>query len=190
LVPEKLRAIKPPPRPATKISSGAKLAFAVVLCTVLSLLFPVGAPLFFSLFLGVAVREAKIKTFSTLIENVFLYGATMFLGILLGVMCEAKTILDPKVILLLVLGILALFLSGVGGIIGGYVIYLISGRKLNPVTAIAGVSCVPSTAKVAQKEVTKAAPGVIILPEALGANIAGVITTAILTALYVMLITK
>jgi oxaloacetate decarboxylase beta subunit len=190
LVPEKLRAIKPPPRPTAKISSGAKLAFAVVLCTVLSFLFPVGAPLFFSLFLGVAVREAKIKTFSTLIENVFLYGATMFLGILLGVMCEAKTILDPKVILLLVLGILALFLSGVGGIIGGYVLYIVSGRKLNPVTAIAGVSCVPSTAKVAQKEVAKVAPGVIILPEALGANIAGVITSAILTALYVMLITK
>jgi oxaloacetate decarboxylase beta subunit len=190
LIPEKLRAIKPPPRPLTKISSGAKLAFAVVLCTVLSFLFPVGAPLFFSLFLGVAVREAKIKTFTTLIENVFLYGATMFLGILLGVMCEASTILNPKVILLLVLGVLSLFLSGLGGIIGGYVAYLVSGRKINPVVAIAGVSCVPSTAKVAQKEVNKVASGVMILPEALGANIAGVITTAIITALYVMLISK
>jgi oxaloacetate decarboxylase beta subunit len=187
LIPAKLRAIKPQPRPSLNITSGEKLAFAVVICTVLSLLFPVGAPLFFSLFLGVAVRESGIKTFSTLIENVFLYGSTMFLGILLGVMCEASTILDPKVVLLLVLGVLALFLSGVGGIIGGYVAYIVSGRKINPVIAIAGVSCVPSTAKVAQKEVSKVSPGSIILPEALGANISGVITTAILTGIYVSL---
>lgn len=53
---------------------------------------------------------------------------------------------------------------------------------------IAAVSCVPSTAKVAQKEVSNITPGAIILPEALGANICGVITTAILTGIYVTLV--
>ncbi len=187
LIPEKLRAIKLPPRPTVKITSAEKLAFAVVVCTVLCLLFPTAAPLFFSLFLGVAVREAGLKVFSSLIENVFLYGATMFLGILLGIMCEASTILDPKVILLLVLGILALLISGVGGVIGGYCAYFFSGRKINPVIGIAGVSCVPSTAKVVQKEVSKANPRSIVLPEALGANISGVITSAIITGIYMSL---
>ncbi|AHF89291.1 Na+-transporting methylmalonyl-CoA/oxaloacetate decarboxylase subunit beta [Opitutaceae bacterium TAV5] len=188
LIPAKLRGLKMPARPVAKITSGEKLAFAVVACTVLCLLFPSAAPLFFSLFLGVAVREAGLKVFSSMIESVFLYGATMFLGVLLGIMCEASTILDPKVVLLLILGILSLLLSGVGGIIGGYVAYLASGRKINPVIGIAGVSCVPSTAKVVQKEVSKARPDVIVLPEALGANISGVITTAILTGIYVTLI--
>ena len=50
---------------------------------------------------------------------------------------------------------------------------------------IAAVSCVPTTAKVAQKSVSAVAPGVIILPHALGANISGVITTAIIAATYV-----
>ena len=50
---------------------------------------------------------------------------------------------------------------------------------------IAGVSCVPTTAKVVQKMATDANPGVMILPHALGANIRGVITTAILTGIYV-----
>jgi oxaloacetate decarboxylase beta subunit len=188
LIPEKLRAIKLPPRPKVKITSGEKLAFAVVACTVLCLLVPSAAPLFFSLFLGVAVRESGLKFFSNLIENVFLYGATMFLGVLLGIMCEAATILDPKVIMLLVLGVLSLLISGVGGVIGGYCAYYFSGRKINPVIGIAGVSCVPSTAKVAQKEVSKANPHSIVLPEALGANISGVITTAIITGIYVSLI--
>lgn len=188
LVPAKLRALKLPPRRQVKVTSTEKLAFAVIGCTVLCLLFPSAAPLFLSLFLGVGVREAGLKYFVQVIDGPLLYGATLFLGLILGVLCEASTILDPKVLVLLVLGIIALLLSGVGGIIGGYIAYLVSGRKINPVIGIAGVSCVPSTAKVAQKEVSNVAPDVIILPEALGANISGVITSAILTGIYVTLV--
>jgi oxaloacetate decarboxylase beta subunit len=188
LVPAKLRAIKMPQRPLVKVTSNEKLAFAVIGCTVLCLLFPSAAPLFLSLFVGVAVRESGLKYFVQVIDGPLLYGATLFLGLILGVLCEASTILDPKVLILLVLGIIALLLSGVGGIVGGYLAYLLSGRKVNPVIGIAGVSCVPSTAKVAQKEVSHVAADVIILPEALGASISGVITSAILTGIYVTLV--
>lgn len=71
---------------------------------------------------------------------------------------------------------------------GGYIMYFITGGKFNPVIGIAGVSCVPTTAKVAQKSVTEANPQSIILPEAIGANISGVITTAIIAGLYITLI--
>ena len=188
LVPAKLRGLKMPAKPIVKVTSDEKLTFAVVTCMVLCLLFPSAAPLFLSLFVGVAVREAGLQYFVAFIDGPVLYGATMFLGLLLGVLCEASTILDPKVLILLVLGILALLLSGIGGIIGGYLAYFFSGRKINPLIGIAGVSCVPSTAKVAQKEVSKVTPDAIILPEALGANISGVITTAILTGIYVTIV--
>ena len=82
----------------------------------------------------------------------------------------------------------ALGLSGVGGIIGGYFMYFVTGGKFNPVIGIAGVSCVPSTAKVAQKCVTKANPNAIIMHYALGVNIFGVITTAIIAAIYISLL--
>ena len=188
LIPAKLRGLKMPAKRTLVVTSDEKLTFAVVGCAVLCLLFPSAAPLFLSLFLGVAVREAGLKYFMAVIDGPLLYGATLFLGLLLGVLCEASTILEPKVLTLLILGIIALLLSAVGGILGGYAAYFFSGRKINPVIGIAGVSCVPSTAKVAQKEVSKINPGAIILPEALGANICGVITTAILTGIYVTLI--
>jgi oxaloacetate decarboxylase beta subunit len=188
LIPAKLRGLKMPAKTTVKVTSDEKLAFAVVGCAVLCLLFPSAAPLFLSLFVGVAVREAGLKYFMAVIDGPLLYGATLFLGLLLGVLCEASTILDPKVLLLLVLGIIALLLSAVGGIMGGYVAYYVSGRKINPVIGIAGVSCVPSTAKVAQKEVSKVTPDAVILPEALGASICGVITSAILTGIYVTVI--
>lgn len=188
LVPPKLRALPMVEKKVLMVTSAEKLAFAVVGCSVLCLLFPVAAPLFFSLFIGVAVREAGLQYFVDFIGGPLLYGATLFLGLTLGVLCEANTILNPKVLLLLVLGILALLLSGIGGIAGGYIVYFLSGRKFNPVIGIAGVSCVPTTAKVAQKSVSEVAPNVVILPVALGANISGVITTAILTGIYVTII--
>ena len=188
LVPEKLRGLKMPPKPVVKITADEKLTFAVIACTVLCLLFPSAAPLFLSLFVGVAVREAGLSVFVNILDGPILYGATMFLGLLLGALCEASTILNPKVLVLLVLGILALLLSAIGGLCGGYLAYFFSGRKINPVIGIAGVSCVPSTAKVAQKEVSKVRADAIILPEALGANISGVITSAILTGIFVTLV--
>ena len=188
LIPKKLRAIKidkSNEKQKKAISASTKLAAAAILCVVLCLLFPVASPLFFSLFLGIAVKEAKLTHIHEFISGPLLYGSTFFLGLTLGVLCEAHLLLDPRILKLLVLGILALLFSGIGGIGGGYIMYFITKGNFNPTIGIAGVSCVPSTAKVAQKEVTKANPNSMILPEALGANICGVITSAIIAGLYI-----
>jgi carboxybiotin decarboxylase len=188
LIPARLRGIAMPPGKPRTITSGQKLAFAVVISTLLCLLFPVAAPLFLSLFLGVAVREAGIIQFQELLSTVVLYGATFFLGLTLGALCEASTLLDPVVLKLLLLGMLALLVSGIGGIIGGYVLYYATGGKVNPVIGIAGVSCIPTTAKVAQKIATKANPDAIVMPAALGASISGVITSAIIAGAFVAML--
>ena len=188
LIPKRLRGIPMPVGDGPKITSGQKLVFAVAICTLLCLLFPVAAPLFLSLFVGVAVRESGLVNFQNLIGETFLYGATFFLGLTLGILCEASTLLDPVVLKLLLLGCLALLLSGIGGIMGGYVLYFWYRGKYNPMIGIAGVSCVPTTAKVVQKIATEANPGVMIMPHALGANISGVITTAILAGVYVAML--
>jgi oxaloacetate decarboxylase beta subunit len=188
LVPARLRAIQMPAEKLRPISSGEKMVFAVIACVLFSLLFPVAAPLFLSLFLGVIVRESGLTYFYDLFSNQVLYGATFFLGLVLGVLCEAGTILDPKVLILLILGILALTFSAIGGLIGGYALYWFSGGKYNPVIGIAAVSCVPTTAKVAQKIVSHDNPNAIILPHALGANISGVITSAVFAAILISLL--
>lgn len=189
LIPKKLIGLKmPPEKPRKPITSGQKIVFAAVASAVLSFLFPVASPLIFSLFLGITIRESGLEKFQYIVSEIVLYGSTLMLGLLLGVLCEAETIMKPEVLPLLLLGILSLLLSGIGGIIGGYAMYFLSGRKFNPVIGLAGVSCVPSCAKVAQKCVAKVNPGSIIMPSALGANICGVITTAIIAAVYMSLI--
>jgi sodium ion-translocating decarboxylase beta subunit len=188
LIPKQMRGIKMDLKGIPKVSKNEKIAFSVITCTVLCFLFPVAAPLFMSFFVGVIIRESNIVPFRKFIEGPILYGSTFFLGLLLGVLCEAGTILNPKVLPLLVLGITALFLSGIGGIAGGFILYFFSKGKFNPVIGIAGVSCIPSTAKVAEHEVQKIDPRIIILPYALGASISGVITSAIIAGIYITLL--
>jgi oxaloacetate decarboxylase beta subunit len=186
LVPQRLRMIKmPPEKPRAPITSTEKIVFAVIACVVLSLLFPVAAPLIISLFLGVIVRESGLIHFQEMLAGPVLYGATFFLGLLLGVLCEANTILSPEVLILLVIGMTALLFSGIGGLIGGYILWFATGGKFNPVIGIAAVSCVPTCAKVAQKVVSEANPDSIVMPHALGASISGVITSAIFASIFI-----
>lgn len=188
LVPRHIRGIKMPPEKAHHITSAEKIVFAVIAAISLCLLFPVASPLFMSLFLGVIIRESGLTHYHELLSGPVLYGSTLFLGLLLGVLVEASTILNPDVLILLIIGILALTFSGFGGLMGGYVLYFMSGKKYNPVIGIAGVSCVPTTAKVAQKTVAEVTPDAIIMPHALGASISGVITSAIFAAVLITVV--
>ncbi|MGF1613702.1 MAG: sodium ion-translocating decarboxylase subunit beta [Gammaproteobacteria bacterium] len=190
MVPKHIIGLRMPPEKTREITSGEKVVFAVIACTVLSLLFPVAAPLFLSLFLGVIIRESDLGHYAETFGGPILYSATFFLGLLLGVLVEANTILDQRVVLLLILGILALLFSGIGGLLGGYALYFLTGKKYNPVIGIAGVSCVPTTAKVAQKIVSAETPDAIVLPHALGASISGVITSAIIASILIAVVSQ
>jgi sodium ion-translocating decarboxylase beta subunit len=185
MIPKKLRGTTMDVSSIPQISRSEKFAFAIIACTVLCLLFPVAAPLLASFFVGLAIKEAGITRYTEFLSGPLLYGSTFFLAFVLGSLLSAETILDPKVGLLLVLGIVALTISGIGGLAGGLIAYKLSKGKINPLIGIAAVSCVPTTAKVAQKCAFQANKKCMILPFAMGPNVAGVITTAIIAGIYI-----
>ena len=190
MVPKKYRGIDMYAE-VPEVSQKSKFIFIVVTNFVLCLLLPVASPLIFSFFIGMAVKEAKINRYTELLEEGLSYFATFFLGVVLGVLCEASTILNPTVLVILVLGILALAISAVGGLAGGWLMYWYHKRRgedFNPVIGIAGVSCVPSTAKLAQHAAMEENPFAMIIPVAMGANIFGVITSAIAAGIFVITI--
>ena len=185
IIPRRLRAVEMDWRTIPQVSPGAKFAFAVITCAFLCLLFPVAAPLFASFFVGLAIKEAGVLRFIEFLSGPLLYGATFFLGFTLGALLGVDIILNPKVLILLVLGVIALTLSGLGGICGGLIYSKITKEPFNPLVGIAAVSCVPTTAKVAQKCATQVNKKAMILPFAMGPCVAGVITTAIITGVYI-----
>lgn len=171
-----------------EVSQKSKFLFILINCGVLCLLLPVASPLILSFFIGMAVKEAEINRYVELLEKGLSYFATFFLGLMLGVLCEASTLLDPTVLVILALGIIALVISAVGGLAGGWIVYLVhkkKGEDFNPVIGIAGVSCVPTTAKLAQHAAQEENPFAVILPVAMGANISGVIVSAIAAGVFV-----
>ncbi|MCL5960910.1 MAG: sodium ion-translocating decarboxylase subunit beta [Chloroflexi bacterium] len=188
LVPKKMQGIVMDLKSIPKVSSRQKLAFSVIAGTVLSLLLPVAAPLFASFFIGVMVKEANITRYRKFLDEVVLTGSSFFLGFVLGALLSVNVVTDPRIVLIMILGMIALLLSGLGGLFGGMVVYWLSGGKTNPLIGIAGVSCVPTTAKVAQKCAFAVNKKAIILPFAMGPCVAGVITTAIISGIYVGLL--
>jgi len=185
IIPKRLRATEMNYRTIPKVSAGKKFAFCIATFTLLAFLFPVAAPLFASFFLGLALKEAGVTRLVEFLSGPLLYGSTLFLGLTLGALLGVDVIFNPKVGLLLVIGILALVLSGLGGIAGGLIYRKISHEPFNPLLGLAAVSCVPTTAKVAQKCAFSANKKAMILPFAMGPNVAGVITTAIITGIYI-----
>ncbi|MCX8042983.1 MAG: sodium ion-translocating decarboxylase subunit beta [Desulfobacterota bacterium] len=190
LVPRYMRGVTMEQFSIKEVSPFEKIVFSFVAGTVLCLLFPVAAPLFVSFFLGVIIRESQITRYIYITDNVILSGATMFLGFTLGCLLSADIVVDPKMFKMIILGFIALFLSGLGGLFGGLIAFWVSKGTINPLLGIAGVSCVPTTAKVAHKCAQEVNPQAYIMMYAMGPCIAGVITTAIITACYVTLIPK
>lgn len=184
LVPKKYRGIDiifdAPEIPKTK-----KFIFILVCCALLCILLPMAAPLIMSFFLGMTIKEAEIIPYQDLLENVILYAATLMLGLLLGTLCEASTLLNPKVAPLIILGVVALAVSGAVGLLGGWVVYKFKKGNFNPVVGIAGISCVPTTAKIAQHIAEDEDPFAVIMPVAMGANIGGVIVSAIACGVFI-----
>lgn len=187
LIPKRLRAIPMDPMEIRTVPPSEKFAFAIVAGVVLSLLFPVAAPLFACFFFGVAVKESNIGRFREFLD-ILLSGSTLFLGFTLGALLSVTIVMNPKIFLILILGMVALLLSGIGGLIAGLIAYKVSGGKINPLIGIAAVSCVPITAKVAQHCAMEADETIMILPHAMGPCVAGVITTAILCGIYITLV--
>ena len=82
-------------------------------------------------------------------------------------------------------GLLAFAISTFGGIILGEIMYFLTKGKVNPIIGAAGVSAVPMSARVCQKEAQRIDPSNYIIMNAMGPNVAGVIGTAVAAGVYI-----
>jgi oxaloacetate decarboxylase beta subunit len=183
----KSMASKPMPSTAVEVSRSEKIAFAILMPIILSAIFPSASPLLLSFFIGVLIREVMIDRYVKLLDEVILSVSTFFLALVLGASTTSDVVLNPVVGKILLLGITALVLSSLGGMLGGILLSVVTKGKYNPLLGVAGVSCVPTTAKLAQKLALKYNPENYMITELMGPNVAGVVTTAIVAALYLSL---
>ncbi len=162
------------------VSKAEKIIFPIVVTIFVAMLLPDTAPLIGCLMLGNLFKETGVTDrLSDTVQNALMNIVTILLSTAVGATMLGSNFLTWETIKIVVLGVCAFILSTVGGLLGGQVMYKLTGGKVNPLIGSAGVSAVPMAARVANQEGQKANPSNFLLMHAMGPNVAGVIGSAI-----------
>ncbi|MCD8122160.1 MAG: sodium ion-translocating decarboxylase subunit beta [Clostridiales bacterium] len=164
-------------RPVSKLE---KILFPIVVTVIVCLILPTTAPLVGMLMLGNLFRESGVvKQLTETASNALMYIVVILLGTSVGASTSAEAFLKATTLKIVFLGLVAFAFGTAGGVILGKILCYATGRKINPLIGSAGVSAVPMAARVSQKVGAEADPTNFLLMHAMGANVAGVIGTAV-----------
>ena len=164
-------------RPVSKLE---KILFPIIVVIIVSLILPSATPLIGMLMLGNLFRESGVVSrISNTAQNELMNIITIFLGVTVGATANAAVFLSWSTIKIILLGLAAFCVGTAGGVLLGKVMYLVSGKKINPLIGSAGVSAVPMAARVSQKVGQKENPANFLLMHAMGPNVSGVIGSAV-----------
>ena len=178
LTTKKMREVKM--EQTRNVSKTERIIFPIVVTLFVALLLPDTAPLIGCLMLGNLLKETGVTDrLSDTVQNALMNIVTILLSLSVGATMVGSTFLAWDTLKIIVLGVAAFILSTCGGLIGGVIMYKLTGGKVNPLIGSAGVSAVPMAARVANKEGQKANPSNFLLMHAMGPNVAGVIGSAI-----------
>jgi sodium ion-translocating decarboxylase beta subunit len=156
------------------VSDTTALLFPVIITVIGGLIAPMGLPLLATIMLGNFMKESgAVARLTKASENELANVVTLFLGISIGATMNGEVFVRPQTLIILVLGLLAICLDTVFGVLFGKILYYTTGGKVNPLIGAAGISAFPMSARVVQKEGQKYNKRSFLLMHAMGANAGG-----------------
>ena len=170
-----------------EVTQTEKIIFPIVVSIFTILLLPSSASLIGMLMLGNLLKESKrVPLLVDCLNNSLMYIVSIFLGLTVGAKANAQQFLTPDTLKIIILGLVAFSIGTSGGLIIGKIMYILSGKRVNPLIGAAGVSAVPMAARVVQKEGQKYNPSNFLLMHAMGPNVAGVIGSAVAAGMLLL----
>jgi len=178
------------PRPVSKL---ALVLFPIIVTIAVGILVPQAAPLIASLMLGNLLKESGVvERLTRASENEIINISTLFLGLVVGSTMTAASFLKLDTLKILILGLFAFGLDTTAGIMFGKLLYVLSGKKINPLIGAAGISAFPMAGRLVQKVAHEEDFSNFVLMHAMGANTAGqlgsVIAGGVLLTLVIPLV--
>ncbi len=159
---------------AKTVSKTTKMLFPIVITIIGGCIAPKGLPLLATIMLGNLMKESGVVgRLTSAAENEIANIVTLLLGLAIGATMSGPVFVQPKTLIILVLGLLAICLDTVFGVLFGKVLYIVTGGKVNPLIGAAGISAFPMSARVVQKEGMKYNKRNYLLMHAMGANAGG-----------------
>ena len=157
-----------------EVSKAARILFPIVITVVVSLLSPKASPLIATLMFGNLMRESGVvERLSRSAQNEIANVTTIFLGLAIGSTMTGESFVRSETVLILAIGLLAFVLDTVGGVLFGKLLYVLSGKKFNPLIGAAGISAFPMSARIVQRVGQEYDFENFLLMHAMGANTAG-----------------
>ncbi|MEG0309026.1 MAG: sodium ion-translocating decarboxylase subunit beta [Clostridium sp.] len=165
-----------------------KIVFPIVVAILVTLFLPSLLPLVGMLMLGNLFKESGVVgRLSDTAQNALINIVTIFLGLSVGATATAEAFINLNTIKIIVIGMAAFAVATAAGIMVGKLMCKITKGKINPLIGSAGVSAVPMAARVSQTVGSKEDSSNFLLMHAMGANVSGVIGSAIAAGILLTL---
>ncbi len=188
LTTEKERMVKMP-YTEKPVSKTVKILFPILVTIVISLLSPKASPLIATLMFGNLMRESGVvDRLSKSAQNEIANVTTIFLGLTVGSTMGGDNFIQSDTLLILGMGLLAFVLDTMGGLLVGKLMYILSGKKFNPLIGAAGISAFPMSARIVQKVGQEYDLDNFLLMHAMGANTAGQLGSVVAGGVVLMLL--
>lgn len=162
------------------VSRTVRILFPIIVTIIVSLMAPVASPLIATLMFGNLLRESGVvDRLSKAAQNEIANTATLFLGLVIGSTMVGEKFLQMQTLAILGIGLLAFILDTAGGVLFGKLLYVLSGKKFNPLIGAAGISAFPMSARIVQRLGQEYDFENFLLMHAMGANAAGQLSSVI-----------
>ena len=122
-------------------------------------------------------------------QNELINLATIFLGLTVGSTMTAASFLKIETLMILGMGLGAFVMDTVAGLLFGKLLYVLTGRKFNPLIGAAGISAFPMSARVVQRVGQETDNQNFLLMHAMGANTAGQLGSVVAGGVVLSLLT-
>ncbi|MGB3222318.1 MAG: sodium ion-translocating decarboxylase subunit beta [Desulforhopalus sp.] len=171
------------------VSKLEKIILPLLVLGICGTLLPSAAPLIGMFMLGNLAKECGVvDRLSDTIKNSLMYTVTIFLGLGVGSKLSADKFLNLETLGILALGMVAFAIGTAAGVLLAKLMNKLSKTPINPLIGAAGVSAVPMAARVVNKVGLEANPQNHLIMHAMGANVSGVIGSAVAAGVLLALL--
>jgi sodium ion-translocating decarboxylase beta subunit len=172
-----------------RVSKRSKIIFAFGITIATLVLVPEAGTLIAMLMLGNLIRESGVtERYVRTLQNHLLNILTLLIGLSIGATATAERILNPKTLLIIILGLFAFALGTVGGVLVTKLLCFITGGKINPLIGNSGVSAMPMAARVSQRLGQEYNPHNHLLMHAMGPIVSSTIGSAIVAGVLISIL--
>ena len=173
----------------SSVSKTTKILFPILVTLVAGLVASTSAALVGMLMFGNLIRECgALDRLSETAQKEFANIITLLLGITIAASMRAEAFVSWQTLMILGLGLIAFIFDTIGGTLFAKVLNLFLKEKINPMVGAAGISAFPMSARVIQKMAQKEDPTNHLLMHAVGANVAGQISSAVVGGIILALV--